>query len=147
MLIHYKLVTYILMIICAFGTGWQVNGWRLNSTKQDVNKHRINTLTEIEQSESMMAQQIHSTNAANTREVIQYVVKNPTDCRLSDNGLQLWRASNAGTSTTDPALPATAATRGEQSERSTVQPRRSGGVIPPMPPTARQFNELDTNRN
>ncbi len=146
--VSYRILTAVVALNAAFCAGWMVNGWRIGNAQIIASQSQLSALAEIDQFSSLMTEQVHAANAANTREVIKYVVKNPTDCSLSFDGLQLWQTANAGTtSSTNNGLSSSSTARIGQPERSTLQPHRSSGVLPSLQPTARRFEQMGQGVN
>ena len=146
--IGYRLLAVVTALNAAFYAGWMVNGWRIGNAQIDASQSQLSALAEIDQFSSLMTEQVHAANAANTREVIKYVVKNPTDCSLSFDGLQLWQTANAGTArSTNNGLSSSSTARIGQPERFTFQSHRSDGALPSLPPTARRFEQMGQGVN
>ena len=148
MLLGYRILLVVVALNGAFYAGWMVNGWRIGNAQIVANNNQISALAEIEQLAAVSENSVLRFTADQSREVIKYVVKNPTDCSLSFDGLQLWQTANAGTaSSTNNGLPVSPTARIGQPERFTFQSHRSDGALPSLPPTARRFEQMGQGVN
>ena len=100
----------IFIITAAFLAGWQINGWRLNANLEQIHKQQALAIETMAIKLADAEQQMHQKNTQQIKQVVTYAARNPTDCVLSADGLQLWRDANASR-TDDATLPTTASTR------------------------------------
>ena len=146
--LSYRILTAVVALNAAFFTGWMVNGWRIGNAQIVASNNQISALAEIEQLAAVSENSVLRFTADQSREAIKYVVKNPTDCRITDIGLQQWRNANATpTSSTNSGVSTPAATRIGQSQSPVFKSYRDSGTVSPVRQSTHRTEPLDKESN
>ena len=100
----------LFIITAAFLAGWQINGWRLSANLEQISQQQAVAVEALAVQLAETEQALNLANNQKIKKVVTYAARNPTDCVLSADGLQLWRDANAAR-TDDATLPTAATTR------------------------------------